>query len=290
LAGVASTSAGGSDWSWIDVAKRLRVALGDERSSLAAAGAAFYAFLSLVPGLAASVSVYGLLADPDDVSSHVRRAFAVLPDDAQQLLVSQLSRIVDKSSGTLGVSFAVSVVVALWSASRGAAHLLDAIGVAYGQPRRGFALRRAAALGCTVVGMVVGIAAVTAFAVLPDHVPAGAARWLVHLALWIAVTLVGLAGLAALYRLGAGGGATGEEPRWTLVAPGSVAALTLLVLVTVALDVYASHFGSYDATYGALAGVVLLMLWLHLVARIVIVGAQINADLDAALDARPTDP
>lgn len=261
--------------SWVDVAKRVRAGFRDDHVSLTAAGVAFYVFLSLVPALAASMSVYGLFVDPDEVGAHVRRAFSVLPDDAQQLLVSELTRIVDKPSGTLGVSFVVAVVVALWSASKGAAHLLDAIGVAYGQPERGFARRRAAALACTVGAMAVGAAAATAFAVLPDHVPGGAARWLVHLALWAALTLAGLAGLAVVYRLGAGG----DEPRWTWVAPGSALALALLVLVTVGLNVYAANFGSYDATYGALAGVVVLLLWLHLAALIVIVGAQVNADL-----------
>jgi membrane protein len=263
---------------WGDVARRFR----DDHTTLAAAGVAFYAFLSLVPALAASVSLYGLFADPDEVDAHVRRSFAVLPDDAQELLVSQLSRTVERSSGALGLSFLVAVAIALWSASKGVAHLLAAIGTAYGQERRrGFVHRRAVAAACTLGALAVGAAAATALAVLPDQVQAGPARWLVYLGLWVGLALVGLVGLAVLYRLGAG-----DAPQRTWVAPGSTLALMLIVLVTVGLHVYVANFGSYDATYGALAGVVILLLWLHLVALIVIVGAQVNAELERDAGAR----
>ena len=267
---------------WGDVAGRTRGAFRDDRTTLTAAGVAFYAFLSLVPALAASVSVYGLFVDPEKVDTHVRRTFAVLPDDAQELLVSQLSRIVDRSSGALGLSFVVAVLVALWSASKGAAHLIDAIGDAYGQERRrGFVHRRAVAAACTLGALAVAAVAATALAALPDRVQAGPARWLVYISVWIGLALAALVGLAALYRLGAG-----DEPQWSWLAPGSTLALALIVLVTVGLHVYVANFGSYDATYGALAGVVILLLWLHFVALIVIVGAQVNAATVSASSGR----
>jgi membrane protein len=186
---------------------------------------------------------------------------------------------VGQSPGTLGGAFTAAVLVALWSASKGAAHLLDAIGVAYGErPGRGYARRRALGLAFTLGAVVAGTAAATALAVLPDHVPDGGLRWAVRLVLWVGLALLGLVGLVLLYRYGA----DGDEPRWRWVAPGSVLALVLLVVVTAGLNLYVSHVGSYDATYGTLAGVVVLLLWLHLAALIVIVGAHVNADLERA--------
>jgi membrane protein len=261
------------------VAGRVRDDLRDHQASLTAAGVAFYTFLSLVPALAASVSIYGLIADPDEVETHVGRAFAVFPADVEQFLVSELQRVVGKPAGTLGGAFAAAVLVALWSASKGAAHLLDAIGVAYGERRdRGFVRHRALGLAFTVGAMVAGTAAATALAVLPDHVSDGALRWVFRIVLWVGVALLGLVGLVLLYRYGA----DGDEPRWTWVAPGSVLALVLLVVVTAGLNLYVTHVGSYDATYGTLAGVIVLLLWLHLAALIVIVGAHVNADLERA--------
>ena len=262
------------------MAGRVRDDLRDHQASLTAAGVAFYTFLSLVPALAASVSIYGLIADPDEVETHVGRAFAVFPADVEQFLVSELQRVVGKPAGTLGGAFAAAVLVALWSASKGAAHLLEAVGTAYGERRdRGFVRRRALGLAFTVGAIVAGTAAATALAVLPDHVSDGALRWLVRGVLWAGLALLGLVGLVLLYRYGA----DGDEPRWTRwawVAPGSVLALVLLVVVTVGLNLYVTHVGSYDATYGTLAGVIVLLLWLHLAALIVIVGAHVNADLE----------
>jgi membrane protein len=203
------------------VAGRVRDDLRDHQASLTAAGVAFYTFLSLVPALAASVSIYGLIADPDEVETHVGRAFAVFPADVEQFLVSELG------------------------------------------------------------AMVAGAAAATALAVLPDHVPGGGLREIVRIALWAGLALLGLVGLVLLYRYGAEGD-EGDEPRWTWVAPGSVLALALLVVVTVGLNLYVTHVGSYDATYGTLAGVIVLLLWLHLAALIVLVGAHVNADLERA--------
>jgi membrane protein len=262
---------------WQDLAGRVRDELRDHHSTLTAAGVAFYTFLLLVPALAASVSVYGLIADPDEVETHVGNAFAVLPADARQLLVSELSRIVDKPAGTLGGALTAAVLVAMWSASKGVAHLLDAIGVAYDEKvDRGFVRRRALALAFTLGAIVAGTVVATAFAVLPDQVSGGGIRWVVRTALWVGLALLGFVGLVLMHRYGS----DGDEPRWTWAAPGSVLVLVLLVLVTAGLNVYVTHFGSYDATYGALAGVVVLLLWLHLAALIVIVGAHVNADLE----------
>src|SRR6187551_1990910 len=71
---------------WKDVAKRVKQELRDDHSSLSAAGVAYFGFLSLLPGLAAVVSLYGLFADPDQVRARVRSVFGSLPGDARDLL------------------------------------------------------------------------------------------------------------------------------------------------------------------------------------------------------------
>src|SRR4051794_39462216 len=94
---------------WNDVAKRVKAELRDDHSSLSAAGVAYFGFLSLLPALAALVSVYGLFADPGQVRTRIQSVFGSLPGDARQLLESQLSRIVDKPSGALTWSLAISI-------------------------------------------------------------------------------------------------------------------------------------------------------------------------------------
>ena len=102
---------------WKDVLVRVKNEMRDDHSSLSAAGVAFFGFLAFIPGLAALVSVYGLLADPDDVADRVESMAAALPTDAKELLVDQLSRLASRSPSSLSVGLVISVVIALWSAS-----------------------------------------------------------------------------------------------------------------------------------------------------------------------------
>ena len=53
---------------WKDVLTRVRAEAKDDGVTLMAAGVAFYALLALVPGLVALISIYGLLAEPSDVT------------------------------------------------------------------------------------------------------------------------------------------------------------------------------------------------------------------------------
>src|SRR5262245_9854168 len=49
---------------WRDILLRTKQEVADDNVSLVAAGVAFYGLLAVFPGIAALVSLYGLLADP----------------------------------------------------------------------------------------------------------------------------------------------------------------------------------------------------------------------------------
>lgn len=264
---------------WWDVVRRVKREIADDHSSLSAAGVAYYGFLAMVPALAALVSVLGLVLAPADVGRRVHDLFGALPSEAQQLLEREMSRLSEGAGGSLSVRLAVSIALALWSASSGMLHLMEAIGIAYDQPEgRGWIKRHALALGFTIGGLLVvvivvgGLASVSA---LTKNAPT-AARWLVSAAVWSVVAALAGFGTAMLYRCGP----DRDEPKWRWVTPGSVLAVVVGVMMAVGLQVYVANFGSYDATYGSLAAVVLLLLWLYLVSLVVIIGAQLNAELE----------
>jgi len=56
---------------WQDVARRVLVQVRDDQLPLIAAGVAFYAMLATFPAIIALVSVYALVADPDQVSAQL---------------------------------------------------------------------------------------------------------------------------------------------------------------------------------------------------------------------------
>ena len=58
---------------------------------------------------------------------------------------------------------------------------------------------------------------------------------------------------------------------------------------SIAFQIYASNFSSYNQTYGSLAAVVILLLWLYLSAFAVLLGAQINSEIEHQTAADSTE-
>ncbi|MDQ2677130.1 MAG: YihY/virulence factor BrkB family protein [Actinomycetota bacterium] len=263
---------------WKDVALRVKDDLRNDHTSLSAAGVAFFGFLAFIPALAAVISVYGLIAEPADVQSRMQDLFTALPTDARELLTDQITRLTERSGSSLGIGLVISVAIALWSASSGMAHLLEAINIAYGeQDERGPVAQRGMALIMTIgVLVVVGVAA-TGFAAASTLGDSNEAlRWIVRLATWAVAAALFVGVLAVLYRHGP----DRDEPRWRWVSPGAMAALVGWLLITVGFGIYVSNFGSYDETYGSLASIVILLFWLYLSAFVVILGAELNSELE----------
>jgi membrane protein len=104
--------------------------------------------LALFPGLAALLSLYGLVLDASQIEKQVGALSEVLPAETQQLLVEQLHKLVEASNGALGVGAALGVVLALWSALGGMSGLITALNIAYEEKeRRGFFKLNMLALG-----------------------------------------------------------------------------------------------------------------------------------------------
>ncbi len=266
---------------WKDVGLRVVKEMQEDNVPLAAAGVAFYGFLAAVPALAALVSIYGLFATPRQVGSRVNDLFGALPEDARRLLSNQLKAIAGGSSAGLSLTAAVGILLSLWSASSGMAHLMQAVNLAYGEKHtRKFLKQRAMALGLTVGSLVVVIAAVTAMTVFPAALGATSLptplRALLNVAGWLVLALLFVVGLSVLFRYSP----ERDEPKWRWVTPGALVGLALWVTASVLFQVYAANFSSYNKTYGALAGVVLLLMWLFLSGLAVLVAAEINAELE----------
>ena len=95
------------------VASRLPGRIRDHNLTLVAAGVAFYAFLALVPALIAFVSIYGLVADPEDVTRQVQDLGDALPAEVQDFLAFQLTSIVEANRSGVSITAVVAIVLAL---------------------------------------------------------------------------------------------------------------------------------------------------------------------------------
>ena len=231
---------------------------------LAAAGVAFFALLSIVPAFGALIAIYGIFANPSDVAKEVTDLFGTDAGPGQQWVIDQLVRITNTSAGSLGLAAVIAALLALWSASSGVRHLLDAVDAAFGLPRATLVRARARGLIGVLVIVVVAAVMVALLGAAPD-LPAWVS-W-IRYPVMAAVVLVGC---AVLYRPG---GASGLAP------PGAVVATTTWVLGSIGLLGYVTWGPDLEAAYGAFASVVMVMLWLWICGIAVLAGAHVTAVL-----------
>lgn len=266
---------------WKDVAMRVKGEVKDDQVPLMSAGVAFYLLLALFPALAALVSLYGLFADPAQVSQQVSDLTGTLPQDAQSLITDQLEKVTEKAQG-VGITLAVSVAAALWAASSGVKHLIGAVNAAYDEKEtRKFLKLRGLSLALTVGAVLFATVALGVIAVLPamaEELPFGeVAKTLVHIASYVGLAAGFAVGLAVLYRYAP----DRDAPKWRWVSWGAAIATVVWILGSIAFSVYVSNFGSYGETYGSIGAVIVLMLWLAVTAFAIILGAEINSEIEA---------
>jgi membrane protein len=264
-----------------DVFARVRKESKDDGVTLLSAGVAFYALLAFVPAMVALVSLYGLVAKPSDVQRQVSSSLSAAPREVRGLVTSQLESIVNSAGkgAVLGVIF--GTLLALWSASSGVGHLIEAVNRAYDEAEtRGFVKRKVIALLFTIGAILFVLVSFGLVTILPALLAKSglgtAGRIVVGVLRWIVLLGGMIVGLAVLYRFGP----DRDDPRWRWVTPGAIVAAVAWIVGSVLFSVYTANFAKYNETYGSLGAVVIMLLWLFLTAAVVIIGAEINAELE----------
>jgi membrane protein len=253
--------------------------IGPDNISLASAGVAFYWLLAVFPAMSLLLSIYGLVADPDDVARQLTAIAAGLPDEVHAIIEAQLAQVAGGDGGALTVSAVLSFWFTLWSATRGTTALMEGLNIAFGvRERRNVFKKLAVALSITFC-LAIGLSAVFGIvAVLPgvlvatglpvESVPMAWARWPL---LWVGIAL--FAGL--LYRWGP----CGRRRLGPVFTPGALAGAAMQLTASGGFSWYVSNFGSYNETYGSMGAVVIMMLWLYLSAFVLLVGAEVDSEL-----------
>jgi membrane protein len=266
---------------WFAILKRTKAEVKDDNVTLLAAGVAFYAMLAIFPAIIAVVTVYGMVADPNQVESQVNEFAKGLPSGADQLLTEQLNNVVNAGRQSLSIGLALSLLAVLWSASGGVQGLVKGLNLVYDEREtRGFLKLRGLSLLLTLGAIVVAVVALALIAVFPaviDDLGLGRAGELAaSIGRWVVLALLVLTAIAIVYRFGP----DRANPRWRWVSWGAVVALVVWLLGSVGFSWYVDNFGKYNQTYGALASVIILLLWLFLSAFAVLVGAELDAEIE----------
>ena len=102
---------------------------------LLASGVAFSSVLGLIPALVGVVSVYGLVAAPEDVESNLKPLTTALPQEAATLIVNQLRNVTEISSPQVTVGLIAGLIGVMWAISNAVNAVVMAIRVAHEIPR-----------------------------------------------------------------------------------------------------------------------------------------------------------
>jgi membrane protein len=263
----------------IDIARDVKTRIREDNVVVASAGVAFFGMLSIVPALVALVSIYGLVADPDDVRTQIDDLLESAPTEVRDFFSSQLADLAGGSNGGLGLSAAVGIVIALWGASGAVKHLMAALNTVEDvHETRGMLALRAISLAFIVGAVVVIGLAIGLMAVLPALLASsGLGTWgrvVVGIVRFPLLGLVMVLSLAVLYRYGPNRPPPG---RFRPFPAGALVAAAMWIVLTALFSVYTASVGRLNQTYAATGGLVVLLLWLLLTVFCIMVGAEVEA-------------
>ncbi|WP_050626496.1 YihY/virulence factor BrkB family protein [Bradyrhizobium viridifuturi] len=265
---------------WKDVLLRTYQQIDEDRLLATAAGVVFYGLLAIFPAITALVSSYGLFADPSTISSNLQSLALMLPEGSFAVVQDQVARVLAKGSSTLGLTFGIGLLIAIWSANAGMKAVFDALNVVYEEEKRGFIKLNLMSLSFTIAALIsimLMVGAVVLVPLLLQQLGLGiGAELIVRFGRWPILLLLLLVALAVLYRYGP----SRTEPRWQWLSVGAVAAAVLWLIGSSLLSWYLANFGNYSATYGSLGAAIGLMTWMWMSAIIVLCGAELNSEIE----------
>ena len=264
---------------WKDIVLRTWREFNQDRIPAVAGGVSFFGLLALFPALGAFVSLYGLFADVGAMRDQLNVLAGVLPRDVLAFVADQMVRLAGAEGPKLGVAFAISLVVSLWSANAGMKALFDGLNIAYEEvEKRGFIKLNLISLGFTLGALLFAVLSFSAVIAAPVVLS------LLHLdgeltvavLRWPALLITMVAGLAVLYRFGP----SREHARWRWLTWGSTASAVLWLVVSMLFSWYVGSYAHYDRVYGSLGAVVGFMTWSWLTTIVVLFGAELNSEIE----------
>lgn len=266
---------------WKTILKRVLKEISENNVSIISAGVAFYSFLAVFPAIAALVSIYGLAMDPQSIQDQLSQISGMMPQEAYEILKTQLEKLVSTPESALGWSMAIGILFSLWSANKGTKSLFTGVDIAYDTVnQRGFLKQNALTLSFTLGAILLLIISMILIVVFPALVgliglPSGIenligyGRWLLLAA--ILIWFLGEVYKHAPYK---------KTPKFRWVFPGALLATLLWLIASWGFSFYVSNFGSYGEVYGSISAVVVMLLWMFLTSFIILLGAELNSEIE----------
>ncbi|WP_243075455.1 YihY/virulence factor BrkB family protein [Microbacterium sp. SS28] len=270
--------------SWGYIVKKTFREFGEDEATDLAAALTYYAVLAVFPALLAVVSIVGLFGDPQQTTDMLLGILSgLLSDQTIDVIREPLTGLAQSPSA--GLTFAVGVIGAVWSASGYVVAFSRAMNRIYETDEgRPFWKLRPVMLGITVVGLIAAvIAAVLVTASGPVAREIAQAMGLPEeavvvwdIAKWLLIAVLAVVIVAVLYY------ATPnvKQPKFRWISVGALVALATWALASLAFGFYVVNFASYNRTYGAIGSVIVFLLWLWISNLALLFGAELDAELE----------
>jgi len=248
---------------------------GAQRLSLAAAGAAFWLVIALIPTTVACLTVVGLVVDRETLAAAINGTANYGPASLGRIVVDQALVAANGDDRSLSIGLLVSIAVILWSVSSGIHGISRAIRGAYGLPVQAYAKARAKAFATSLtvvigIGLLWAVAAVLLWvADLHSSLASLVVVFVIPLSLLVQVIVY-----TCLFRL-----AIARRTPLDEILPGAVLAAIAITALLTGFAAYVSLAPNYQAMYGTLAGFILLMITVYLATYALLLAAVFNAQL-----------
>jgi membrane protein len=264
-----------------DLFKQTLKELKGDRVAAFAGHLTYLGLFAIFPFLVFLFSLLGIFGAEGLVNELLGRASATVPKEALDLVEGPIRRAAEgRAQAGYTVGALIAILGSLWAVSGAMRATMDAMNQMYDvEDRRGLVKRYLTSIGLSLVVALLLIAALvlvvggTAIAEAVARAT-GAGRalvWTWSVLQWpvLAAFVAGAFGL--IYYA-----APDVKQRWRWLAPGTVLALGLWLVFSLAFSLYVNNFGKYNAIYGALAGVAILMLYMYYSSFILLIGAEMN--------------
>jgi membrane protein len=266
----------------VELLKRTFKESGEDHLQAFAGNLTYKGLFALFPLGVLVLSLLALFGAPQLFDFMISQARSALPESAANLVVSQIERLAEsKAESAFTLSAIISILLALWGVSGAFRSVMEAMNVMYevdeGRPfwkvygisiflSLGVALLLITALVLVVFGPQLGGA-------VANLVGLGSVFQTVwSIVQWPILVLFVLFAFALVYYF-----APDVEQNFRWISPGSILAVVLWLVFSLAFSLYVNTIGSSSfASYGALAGVAILMLYLYYTSFIVLLGAEMN--------------
>ncbi len=282
------------------VLRRLVRESNDDRLPGLAAETAFFAVLSIFPGLLVAVSLLGLLeavvgADvAGEAQARVVDGLRLVLTEQAADAVQAVEDLFETARGSLLTFAGLGALVTL---SGGFAVAINALNLAYAvEERRSFVRRRLLGLGLALGTLVLLVLSLAVFVVGPllgrgdrlaDLLGLGAVFSFVWDVLRVpALVLVLVGWTATMYRV-----APNRHTGWRDALPGAVLTTVLWLAASGGLRLYLELAADRNPVLGAFGGGIIVMLWAYLLSFAFLLGGELNAVLHDSEDCEePWDP